>query len=62
MTLSNLGGRGDAGAGNVGQPLLIEIGLTRTQADADLYESLLLPPGMMVMNRHHLCGIARSAE
>ena len=37
---------------------VIEIGLTRTQADANLYESLLLPPEplMMVMNRHHLCG------
>lgn len=37
---------------------VIEIGLTRTQVDANLYESLLLPkePLMIVMSRHHLCG------
>ncbi|MGP1471114.1 MAG: LysR family transcriptional regulator [Schwartzia sp. (in: firmicutes)] len=37
---------------------VIEIGLTRTQSDENLYESLLLPeePLMMVMSRRHLSG------
>ncbi len=39
---------------------VIEIGITRTQVDSKIYESIVLPnePLVMIMNREHACGDA----